>query len=148
MSQVKRKYKRIDAFFSKIRPVAPDSPSRATAKKEATGTSASFVSLTAKSPADGWPGLFTGIDRGKLMGFSFDQDRVTSLEEAPLHLPADALRVPLVVSGKTVGSIQAARKEAGWTAQEIEIVSAVAAQLAQHIEHLPRLGKKEKHTQE
>jgi hypothetical protein len=118
------------------------------AEKETTGTSASFVSLTAASPADGWPGLFTGTDRGKMMGFCFDKDRVTSLEEAPLHLPEDTLRVPLMVSGKTVGSIQAARKEAGWTAQEIEIVSAVAAQLAQHIEHLPLLGKEEKHSHE
>jgi hypothetical protein len=141
MSQAKRKYKQIDAFFSRIRPVAPDSPSRAATEKETTGTSSFFVSSTAASPADGWSGFFTGIDRGKILGFSYDKDRVTSLEEAPLPLPENTLRVPLMVSGKTIGSIQAARKEAGWTAQEIEIVSAVAAQLARHIENLPLPGK-------
>jgi GAF domain-containing protein len=72
---------------------------------------------------------------------------VISLEQAPMPLPEDALRVPLTVSGKTIGTIQAAGNEAGWTAQEIEIVSAVAAQLAQHLENLRRSEKIENQNQ-
>lgn len=147
MSQAKRKYKLIDAFFSRIRPVAPDSPSRAAEEKESAGTAAAFVSSTAAQPAGGWQGFFTGFDRGKMMGFSFEKDRVTPLEEELLPLLENALRIPLRISGKMIGSIQAVRIEAGWTAQEIEIVGAVAAQLAQHIENLTLSGKKEKHNQ-
>jgi hypothetical protein len=130
MSPIKRKYKLIDAFFSRIRPFAPDSPSRAKAEKPAAEAAASL------SPAGGWQGFFPGIAGRRTMGFTFDRGTVTSLEQTPMPLPEDALRIPLTVSGKTIGVVQAAGKEAGWTAQEIEIVSAVAAQLARHLENL------------
>jgi GAF domain-containing protein len=136
MSQIKRKYKQIEAFFSRVRPVAPDSPSRAAAAKPAMGSAPSLVSPAAASPAGSWQHFFTGVERRQMMGFTYDQEEVTSLEESPLPLPDNALRVPLTVSGKTIGTIQAAGKEAGWTANEIEIVGAVAAQLSQHLENL------------
>jgi hypothetical protein len=138
MSPIKRKYRLIDAFFSRIRPLAPDSPSRAKAENPSAGAA---ESLTAGSPAGGWRGFFTGIKGGRTAGVAFNQEKVTSLEEMPMPLPEDALRVPLTVSGRTIGSVQAAGKEAGWTAQEIEIVSAVAAQLAQHLENLRLLKR-------
>jgi GAF domain-containing protein len=170
MSQRNRKYKRIEALFSKGQPVAPDSPLRATAKTPAPGTPAedltglveekkaqpsavdtrpeSFAPPTAVSPASGRQDLVNSVDRGQKMGFTYDQEKVTSLEEAPLPPPENALRVPLMVSGATIGTIQVAGNEAGWTAQEIEIVSAVAAQLARHIENLRLLEQNEKHTHE
>ena len=161
MSQRNRKYKRIEALFSKGQPVAPDSPLRATAKTPAPGTPAedvsgwvgdthleSVVPPTAVSPLSRWQDSLNYVDRGQKMGFTYDQEKVTSLEEAPLPPPENALRVPLMVSGTTIGTIQVAGNEAGWTAQEIEIVSAVALQLARHIENLRLLGQNEKHTHE
>jgi GAF domain-containing protein len=135
MSLIKRRYKQIEAFFSRVRPIAPDSPARSAAEKPAPGATP-FVSPSAADAAAGWQHFFTGSDRSQKMGFTYDQEEVTALEEAPLPLPENSLRVPLVISGTTIGTIQAAGNEAGWTAQEIEIVSAVADQLAHHLENL------------
>lgn len=170
MSQRNRKYKRIEALFSEVQPVAPDSPLRTAAKTPAPGTPAedltglveekkaqpsaedtrpeSVAPPTALLPVSGWQDLLNGVDRGQKIGFTYDQEKVTSLEEAPLPPPENALRVPLMISGITIGIIQAAGNEADWTAQEIGIVSAVALQLARHIENLRLLGQNEKHTHE
>jgi GAF domain-containing protein len=48
----------------------------------------------------------------------------------------NALCIPLMVSGTTIGAIQGAAKEADWTVHEIDLVSSVAAQLARHLENL------------
>jgi hypothetical protein len=123
MSKVKRRYKRIEEFFAGIRPVAPEPP----------------ASLSpADSAAGGWSDFFSGIGRRRRMGFGFDRGKVFSLEETPLPLPEDALRVPLTASGKPIGYIRVAGKAAGLTAEEIDIVGAVALQLAQHLEELSR----------
>jgi len=170
MSQRSRKYKQVEAFFSKVRPVAPDSPLQTAAKMPAPGVPTedltgwveetqaqpsaedirpeSVVPPTALSPASGRQDFINGIDRGQKMGFTYDQEKVTSLEETPLPLPENALCVPLMVSGTTIGIIQGYGNEAGWTAQEVEIVSAVAAQLARHLENLRLLEQDEKHTHE
>ena len=136
MSQGKRKYKLIELFFSKIRPLAPDSSPRAAAKTPEGERTASFAGPAATAPAGGWRDFFSNVDHGTTMGFAFKQGNVVSLPEATPPPPEDVLRVPLMVAGKAFGSVQAAREQAGLTAQEIEIVSAVAAQLAQHLVNL------------
>jgi hypothetical protein len=168
MSQRSRKYKKVEAFFAKVRPAAPDSPLDTAVKPSAPGTPAedltgwaekmqaqpssedtrleSVVPPTAQSPASGRQDLIHGIDHGQKMGFTYGQEKVTSLEETPLPLPENTLRVPLMVSGTTIGIIEDAGSETDWTAKEIEIVSAVAAQLAQHLENLRLLEQNEKHT--
>jgi len=170
MSQRTRKYKRIEALFSKGQPVAPDSPLRAAAKTPAPGTTAddltgwvektqaqpsaeetrpeAVVPPTAVSPDSGWQDFINGIHRGQKMGFTYNHEKVSSLDETPLPLPENALSVALMVSGTTIGTIQAAGNDAGWTAQEIEIVNAVAAQLARHLENLRLLEQNDKHTPE
>jgi GAF domain-containing protein len=170
MSQRNRKYKRIEALFSEVQPVAPDSPLLDAAKTSVPGTLAkdltgwveethakpsaedthpvSVVPPTVVSPASGRQDILTGNDRGQKMGFTYDQEKVTSLEEALLPPFENALCVPLMVSGTTIGTIRAAGNEAGWTTQEIEIVSKVAAQLARHLENLRLLEQNEKHTHE
>jgi len=70
------------------------------------------------------------------MGFSYHHEQTASLGKTPLPPPENALMVPLMVSGKMIGEIQGGGNEAEWTAQEIETVSAVAVQLAQHLENL------------
>jgi hypothetical protein len=170
MSQRTRKYKRIEALFSKGQPVAPDSPLRAAAKTPAPGTTAddrsgwvektqvqpsaeetrpeSVVPPTAVSPDRGWQDFINGIDRGRKMGFTYKHEKVSSLGETPLPLRENALFMPLMVSGKMIGAIQGAGNEVGWTAQEIDIVSAVAAQLGRHLENLRLLEQNEKNTPE
>jgi hypothetical protein len=106
------------------------------------------VPPTAVSPDSGWQDFINGIHRGQKMGFTYNHEKVSSLDETPLPLPENALSVALMVSGTTIGTIQAAGNDAGWTAQEIEIVNAVAAQLARHLENLRLLEQNDKHTPE
>jgi GAF domain-containing protein len=165
MSQRNRKYKRLEALFSEVQPATPDSPLRAPAKTPAPRTPAEDltgrIEKTRARPSaeDAPPGsvvppagsrqdFLNGTDRGQKMGFSYDQGKVTSLEETPLTPAENALCVPLMVSGTTIGTIQAAGNEAGLTAQEIKIVCAVAAQLARHLANLRLPEKKEKPARE
>ncbi len=136
MSQGKRKYKLIELFFSRVRPLAPDSSPRAAGKPPKGERTASVLGSTATPPAGGWSDFFSDLERRTTTGFSFEHGKVVSLQDAPPPPPENGLRVPLMVAGKAFGSVQAVRKQAGLTAQEIEIVSAVAAQLAQHLENL------------
>jgi len=123
MSNDKRRYKRIEEFFTRIRRIAPEPPASISSEESA---------------ADGWSDVFSGIGSRRRMGFAFDRGKIFSLVETPLPMPDDALRVPLTVSGKPIGSIRVAGKAAGLTPQEIDIVGAVASQLAQHLEELSR----------
>jgi hypothetical protein len=122
MSRIKRKYKRTESFSFRVRPIAPDSPPRAAVERTVEGKAVSSASSAAESPAGGRRRFFSGIERRWRMGFRFAQGKATSADEEPP--PESALRVPPTVSGKPIGSIQAAGKEAGWTAQEIKTVSA------------------------
>jgi hypothetical protein len=127
MSQKSRKYKKVEAFLSKVRPSAPDSPLPAEAPLE------SVVPAAAPSPAGSRQDFIHGIDRGPR--------KADSPFDTPPSIPENTLCIPLMVSGTTIGAIQGTGNEAGWTAQEIEIISAVDAQLAQHLETLPPIGK-------
>jgi hypothetical protein len=137
MSQRKRKFKRIDAFFSRVRPLTPDSlPGEAAEKSADTDAGPP----TATPPSDGWQNFFSGIEPGTMFGFAFEGGKVTAWKEAPPPLSGNAFRVPLTVSGKPAGAVQVTRKDPGWTAREVEIVNDVAAQLSQHLEALRRKG--------
>jgi|WetSurMetagenome_2_1015567.scaffolds.fasta_scaffold1451341_1 GAF domain-containing protein len=136
MSQTHRKYQRLEEFFSRVPPATPDAASPATTNEPGIEAAASLVSPADESHADGWQVFFSDVHREHTIGFAFRQGIVTPLEETAPPLPENSLRVPLVLSGKTIGSIQVAGNEASWTAQEIEIVGAVATQLSQHIEQL------------
>jgi hypothetical protein len=150
MSQRNRMYERIKTLFSKTRLITPDSPLQTAAKMPAPrppveGTHpVPIVQPAAVSSPGGRQEFVKDTSRGCTMGFAYDQEKVISLEEATLPPLENALCVPLMVSGTTIGTIQADGSEAGWTPQEIEMVSAVAAQLARHLEHLRYQGKLEK----
>jgi hypothetical protein len=159
MSQRTRKYKRIEALFSKGQPVAPDSPLRAGAKVPAPGIAANDRSVSAEetdpesvvppaaaSSDSGWRDFINGVDRGRKMGFTCNHGKVSAWDETTLPITDNGLLVPVMVSGKMIGAIQGAGNEAGWTAQEIEMVSAVAAQLGEHLENLRRMEQREAHS--
>ncbi len=147
MSRKNRKYERIEALFSRVQPIALDSPlpagpgDRAGSVEDTQAQSSpgdthseSFVPPSSVPPAGGRRASVNGI--GQKMGFSYHHEQTASLGKTPLPPPENALMVPLMVSGKMIGEIQGGGNEAEWTAQEIETVSAVAVQLAQHLENL------------
>jgi signal transduction histidine kinase len=100
------------------------------------------------TPAEGWEDFLNGIDRGRQMGFSYGDGQMTVLKDAPRSLPENALRVPLTVSGTTIGTMQAVGDGQGWTAQQMEIANTAAAQLAQHLDGLRLLAQAEKYRAE
>jgi signal transduction histidine kinase len=174
MSQRNHTYKRLEALFSGTQPAAPDSPlpagskapvkarrSRAqmreavpwgevsgTKPEAAMGADSASVPPAEAAPAAGWEDFLDGIDRRERIGFAYDQEQVISLEGATRPLPEHALRVPLTVSGTTIGTLQAVGGEQDLTAQQTEIVNAAADQLAQHIEGLRLLAQAQKYRTE
>jgi signal transduction histidine kinase len=167
MSQRNPTYKRLEALFSETKPAAPDpvrpdlpkapaggGPAEERRGKEreavsaAVETGVSSLPTVETAPAAGWEDFLNGIDRREKIGFAYDQGKVTSLEGTTRPLPEHALRVPLKVSGTTIGTLQAVGDERGWTAQQMEIANAAAAQLAQHIEGLRLLAQAQKYRAE
>jgi len=98
--------------------------------------------------ASGWSDFLDGIRRGKGLGFAFKQDKVTPVKDASRPPPENALRFPLVVSGETIGTLQAVGDGRGWTAQQTEIVHAASDQLARHIEGLRLLAQAQQYREE
>ncbi|MBN2085759.1 MAG: hypothetical protein JW748_11105 [Anaerolineales bacterium] len=130
MSPKSRKYKKVEAFFSNVRPAAPDSSLEAvaedlTARVEEKGAPPSAEDTRPESFVP--PGGLSPAGGG---------EKAAALEETPPPLPENALCVPLMVSGKTIGRIHSDGSETDWTDQEIEIVGAVAAILSRQLEDL------------
>jgi signal transduction histidine kinase len=172
MSQRNRTYKRLEALFSETQPAAPDSPLPPAAKPPPSGVPANEAPARMKdrfvpaaepvspapaieaappreaAPAAGWEDFLDGIDRRERIGFAYDQGKVTPLEGGTRPLPEHALHVPLMVSGMTIGTLQAVGDGGTWTAQQTEIVNAAAAQLAQHIDALRLLAQSQKYRAE
>ncbi len=178
MSQQNRTYKRLEALFSEAKPAAPNSPVSALPEAPAGGTRvegpmarikepaveilaaqkaapaataaapAPITPAVAPAPAGGWTDFLDGIDHGSRLGFAYGQGQLTPLEEATRPMPDHALHVPLTVSGTTIGNLQADGDGGGWTAPQMEIANAAAAQLAQHIDGLRLLGQAQKYRAE
>ncbi len=96
----------------------------------------------------GWMDFLDGTDRGEKIGYVFDQTEVKPLEPKSEPRAANALNVPITVTGATVGSIVVAQDERQWTSSEAQVVQSAAEQLAQHIENLRLLARAEKYRQE
>src|SRR5574341_1189728 len=96
----------------------------------------------------GWQDFMNAIERGQKMGFAFDQTSVVPLKEeglAPLPVES-ALSVPITMTNANIGAIQIANQsDRAWTSGEVEILQAIAAQLARHIESLRLLGQTERY---
>ena len=168
MSLKNRTYKRLEALFSDSPPLAPDSPpspgpvdhapaapaperSARRPKRIDPAAPADFAAPfdpIDAAPAAGWEDFLDGIERRERIGFAYDQGDVVPLEGGTQPLPEHALRVPLTVSGTTIGALQALGGGAGWTAEQTEIVNAAAAQLAQHVESLRLLSQAQKYRAE
>jgi signal transduction histidine kinase len=172
MSKRNRTYKQLEALFTGERPAAPDSPLRGGAWKPAPAdaieeqparnpqqpelprtvegvTAPAFDSPRAKAvPDGGWRDFLDGIDRREQIGFTYDQGKVAPLDGGTRPLPENALNVPLTVAGDMIGALQTVGEGGAWTAQQMEIANAAAAQLAQHLESLRLLAQARKYRAE
>ncbi|MBN1440417.1 MAG: GAF domain-containing protein [Anaerolineales bacterium] len=169
MSQRNRKYQRLEALFSENPPAPPESARPAAPKPPAAKPPEAIrparlperlvvpapepslpdawaepLAPAEAAPAAGWEDFLDGIDHREKIGFTYERGKVAPLEGGTRPLPEDALRIPLTVSGTTIGTVQAVGEGQGWTAQQTEILNAASAQLAQHIEGLRLLAQAQK----
>lgn len=101
--------------------------------------------------AAGWQEFLDGIQRSERIGFSYAQNEVIPLVEVE-SMPAqeeEMLAVPIELAGAKIGEICLADEPGrAWTTQEVEIIRAVAGQVAQQLESLRLLAQAEKYRSE
>ena len=100
----------------------------------------------------GWDEFLNAVDRSENLGYMYDLESISRLEEA-LALPdteaEHTLAVPMTVSGEPVGTVQLEGGESRrWTKYEAELVTAVGEQVAQQIENLRLLSQAEQYRAE
>jgi GAF domain-containing protein len=90
----------------------------------------------------GWGNFLNAIDQEHQIGFAFTDNKVTRLQPEVLSTAskANSLNLPIMVTGTKVGEIQF---PANLKSNEIELISAVSEQLAQHVENLRLLAQAE-----
>jgi len=94
---------------------------------------------------DSWQEFLNAVDRSEHLGFVYDQASLAPLTEPLPPGGEQALTVPIVVTGETVGALQLeAEANRIWTEAEAELVSSVARQVAQQVENLRLLAEAER----
>lgn len=91
----------------------------------------------------GWQEFLNAVERGEVLGYTYDDQRVTPLQ-APLPEPMDGrdLEVPIVVAGQALGAVRVAGDEKhNWSRSDNELVAAVADQVARQVENLRLLAE-------
>jgi GAF domain-containing protein len=92
----------------------------------------------------GWQDFLNAIDRGEKIGFTFGNNAVNRLkpDEISNLSPDNRVNIPITVTGTKIGEIQIpVNSDRAWTPNEIELVQATSAQLAQHVENLRLLAQ-------
>ena len=93
----------------------------------------------------GWQDYLDGIERPERIGFVYDQKQSLPLDEAISPLPSGSLNMPIVITGATVGSIQAPLDGEPLSEQDYKTLELIAANLARHIENLRLLEQTEQY---
>jgi GAF domain-containing protein len=90
----------------------------------------------------GWEDFLNAIDQEHRIGYAFDNNQVARLQLEALSTDsrANGLNLPVNVTGVKVGEIQI---PANLKSNELELVSAISEQLAQHVENLRLLAQAE-----
>ncbi|HET8670653.1 MAG TPA: GAF domain-containing protein, partial [Candidatus Saccharimonadales bacterium] len=95
----------------------------------------------------GWQDFLDAIERGEKIGYTFDQSQVIRLQPNELSTSVQdrSLNIPITVTGTKIGEIQLpAEQDQTWTPNELELLKATSAQLAQHIENLRLFAQAER----
>ena len=99
----------------------------------------------------GWQEFLDAIEHGQKIGFAFEQSKIIRLHPDALSITSKVhdLNVPITVTGTKIGEIQLpTEQEHAWTNNELELIKATSAQLAQHIENLRLLAQAERYRAE
>lgn len=93
----------------------------------------------------GWQDFLNSIDRSERIGYSYNQSETIAIQDAEEIEAQPCLSVPISVMGTEVGKIQVGDESRTLTAQDMDLLQATAARLAQHIESLRLLSQAERY---
>lgn len=110
---------------------------------EATAARAEIEEQTRRMTRSGWQDYLNAVERSEYIGFAFEANDIKTLVK-PLsdHTRRNTASAPILVTGETVGTIQVeGEKDRNWSRDERELVTAVAEQVAIHVESLRLLAE-------
>lgn len=110
---------------------------------EATAARAELENRARRITRSGWQDFLNAVERSEYIGFAFEANNIKTLDQ-PLsdHTGSNTVSAPILVTGETVGSIQVeGEKDRNWSRDERELVTAVAEQVAIHVESLRFLAE-------
>ncbi|HEY9152970.1 MAG TPA: GAF domain-containing protein, partial [Anaerolineales bacterium] len=94
----------------------------------------------------GWQEYLDALHKPEKLGFVYEQNQVALLEEIPESVhEANALAVPIAITGEQIGTLAVSVEEGKQTANNVELVNIVARQVAQQIENLRLLDSAERY---
>ena len=94
----------------------------------------------------GWQDFLNAIDRGQKIAFAFEKSTVSRLQpdEVSDVSAEDNINIPITVTGTKIGEIHLpVEANRTWMPNEIELIHATSAHLAQHVENLRLLAQAE-----
>jgi len=97
----------------------------------------------------GWQEFLDAIERGQKIGYAFEQSKTVRLQPEALAANDGDFSIPITITGTKIGEIRLpVAQDRAWTNDELELIRATSAQLAQHVENLRLLAQAEKYRSE
>jgi GAF domain-containing protein len=118
--------------------------------EEATEARSQVEAQARRMAGRGWQEFLNAIDRGEVLGYTYDAQNVAPLLE-PLPATQDGhdLQAPIIVAGQTLGAVRVAGgSEQNWSRNDSELVAAVANQVARQVENLRLLAEADQYRAE
>jgi GAF domain-containing protein len=96
-----------------------------------------------------WDRYLDAIHHAERVGYIYAQGELQAIQPATESDNDEALRLPIQIAGETIGVVElAGQTTAAWSAEDVELVDAVARQVSQQIENLRLLEESERYRQE
>lgn len=154
MSKKKPYHNRLDDLFTGSDAPDPDGNDTAPVVDQETEKPQRDRQLDVQSEAPftrkdrlGWDDFLNAIDRSEKIGFSFDQENVSPLQDDPGDGDGEAFEAPLQIGDEILGALQI-ESEGELSEEEAELLNTVARQVAQHVENLRLLTQAEQYREE
>lgn len=94
----------------------------------------------------GWQDYLDALHTPETLGFIFEGQQLTPTDQTPAPEPGlQSIEQPITLGGEVIGRLQVETNPASGTSQAEEVLSLVAAQLAQHLESLRLLQNAERY---
>ena len=162
MVKKKTPHNRLDALFSEIEQPTPEADKNVSVSKEQkqegeqsqprseraekNALRSSFTDSPHKQRL-GWDDFLNAIDRSEKIGFSFEKEDVSPLQEADIGESGKTFKAPLQIGDEILGALEI-ESESELSENEADLLTTVAQQVAQHVENLRLLEQAEQYRTE